>query len=142
MNRSNRTARAVTACLALFLWPGPVAIAADPAHQGPYGEVRELLKTSTSTIGEPLHYPDGAPSIRTVVVTIQPGETTSKHHHASPVFIYMLEGEVSVEYDGHGKRTYRAGDAFMEAMAAPHAATNVGKTPVRILATFLEATAP
>ena len=45
---------------------------------------------------------------------------------------------MSVDYEGHGKKVYRAGDAFMEAMAAPHAATNVGKTPVRILATFLE----
>ena len=45
---------------------------------------------------------------------------------------------MSIDYEGHGKKVYRAGDAFMEAMAAPHAATNVGKTPVRILATFLE----
>ncbi len=46
-----------------------------------------------------------------------------------------------MEYDGVGKRTYRAGDTFMEAMSVSHVATNVGTTPVRILATFLE-TAP
>jgi quercetin dioxygenase-like cupin family protein len=126
--------------LAAFL-VGPSALAADGPSQGPYGSVKELLRTGTSTIGEPLRYPAGAPSVRTVVVTLAPGETTAKHHHDVPVFIYMLEGEVSVDYEGHGKKVYRAGDAFMEAMAAPHAATNVGKTQVRILATFLE-TAP
>jgi quercetin dioxygenase-like cupin family protein len=77
--------------------------------------------------------------VRAVIVTIQPGETTARHQHDTPVFIYMLEGEVSVEYDGRGTRTYRAGDAFMEAMSVRHRATNAGKTPVRILATFLEA---
>ncbi|HET8733653.1 MAG TPA: cupin domain-containing protein [Anaeromyxobacteraceae bacterium] len=57
----------------------------------------------------------------------------------TPVVIYILEGDVSVDYDGHGTKTYRAGDAFVEAVSVPHRATNVGKTPVRILATFLEA---
>jgi quercetin dioxygenase-like cupin family protein len=127
----------VSVALAAFLL-GSSALAADGPSQGPYGSVKELLRTSTSTIGEPLRYPAGTPSVRTVVVTLAPGETTSKHHHDAPVFIYMLEGEVSGDYEGHEKKVYRAGDAFMEAMAAPHAATNVGKTPVRILATFLE----
>jgi quercetin dioxygenase-like cupin family protein len=134
--RSSIRPRVPVALVALLL--GSSAPAADGPAQGPYGSVKELLRTGTSTIGEPLRYPVGTPSVRTVVVTLAPGETTAKHHHDAPVFIYMLEGEVSVDYEGHGKKVYRAGDAFMEAMASPHAATNVGKTPVRILATFLE----
>jgi hypothetical protein len=43
---------------------------------------------------------------------------------------------------GRSEGRAHAGDAFKEAMSAPHATTNVGKTPVRILATFLEATSP
>jgi len=140
MGHPTRAARVAVAFLALAL--GPASLAAEAAPQGPYGSVKEILRTSTSTIGEPLRYPAGTPSIRTVVVTLQPGETTAKHHHGTPLFIYILEGDVSVDYGAHGKRTYRAGDAFMEGMSEPHAATNVGKTPVRILATFLEATTP
>jgi quercetin dioxygenase-like cupin family protein len=123
--------------LAAFLL-GSSVLAADGPSQGPYGSVKELVRTGSSTIGEPLRYPAGTPSVRAVVITVAPGVTTAKHHHDVPVFIYMLEGEVSVDYEGHGKKVYRAGDAFMEAMVAPHAATSVGKTPVRILATFLE----
>jgi quercetin dioxygenase-like cupin family protein len=56
-----------------------------------------------------------------------------------PLFAYILEGELTVDYGEHGKRSYRAGDAFMEAMAIAHHGSNPGSQPVRLLAVYLGA---
>jgi quercetin dioxygenase-like cupin family protein len=60
-----------------------------------------------------------------------------------PLFGWMLEGELTVAYQGAGasetQRTYRPGDALMEAIDTPHNGRNAGPAPVRILAVFLGA---
>ena len=126
--------------LAVLLAAGGSARAqAEAPAPGPYQSVQEVSRATASVVGEPLRYVGGGASVRTAIVTLRPGESTARHRHDSPLFVYILEGDVAVDYEGYGRRIYRAGDAFMEAMDAAHAATNVGKTPVRILAAFLEA---
>jgi DNA-binding beta-propeller fold protein YncE/quercetin dioxygenase-like cupin family protein len=133
------TLRASIAALAALL--AITAHAQAPVPPGPYSAVQELSRTGSTAVGEPIRYGGGHASVRTAVVTLRPGESTARHRHDTPLFVYILEGEVAVDYEGYGRRTYRAGDSFMEAMESAHAATNVGTTPVRILAAFLE-TAP
>ncbi len=130
-----------TAGLILLLASAPVALAQAPAEPGPYQSVKELSRVGSSVVGEPLRYVGGGASVRTAIVSLRPGESTARHRHDSPLFVYILEGNLSVDYEGYGRREYQAGDSFMEAMESSHAATNVGKTPVRILATFLETAA-
>ena len=50
----------------------------------------------------------------------------------------VLEGEITVTYqDPAGTvRTYRAGEALVEAHEVPHAGVNTGAVPVRILVVF------
>jgi quercetin dioxygenase-like cupin family protein len=55
------------------------------------------------------------------------------------MFAYILDGEITVDYGDRGKRTYRKGDAFMEAMDVPHFGADTGTLPVRILAVFMGA---
>ena len=93
-----------------------------------------LLSTGTSIIGETLSYPTTGPAhVTAAIVTLAPGASTIVHKHGVPLFAYILEGELTVDYGEHGKRTYRQGQAFMEAMAAAHAGTNTGSQPVRLL---------
>jgi quercetin dioxygenase-like cupin family protein len=56
-----------------------------------------------------------------------------------PLFAYILDGELTVDYGAHGRRTYRAGEAFMEAMAVTHFGVNTGREPVRLLAVYMGA---
>jgi len=114
------------------------ALAQAPAAPGPYQAVQEVSRSTASAVGEPIRYSGGGVSVRTAIVTLRPGESTARHRHDSPLFVFILEGDVAVDYEGYGRRIYHAGEAFMEAMDAAHAATNVGSTPVRILAAFLE----
>jgi quercetin dioxygenase-like cupin family protein len=56
-----------------------------------------------------------------------------------PLFAYVLEGEITVDYGEHGRRTYRQGEAFMEAMAVAHFGANTGSQPMRLLAVYMGA---
>jgi quercetin dioxygenase-like cupin family protein len=72
-------------------------------------------------------------------VTVAPGEKTIVHRHGVPMFAYVLSGELTVDYGEHGKRTYRQGQALMEAMDVAHDGVNSGAEPARILAVYMGA---
>ena len=102
--------------------------------------VTTLLNTGETVIGQPFDYPEKRPAhVSAVIVTMQPGETTGWHSHDVPMFGYILEGEVTVDYGEKGTRTYRQGDAVMEAIDWPHNGRNSGGIPARILAVFMGA---
>lgn len=114
------------------------AIGAAAAQQAKdYQAVQPLVKTTTTVAGEPIVYPSGAAEISSLIVTVPPGAATGYHKHGAPTYGYILSGEITVDYEGGGKRTYRAGEAFMEAMDVWHEGINRGKAPCRILVVFI-----
>jgi len=130
-----------------FLFPAAVALAActiagdvtarDAAKPG-YPAI-PLLSTGTNVVGETIRYPQGMAHVTAAIVTLAPGGRTIAHKHGVPLFAYILSGELTVDYGTHGTRTYRQGDAFMEAMDVTHFGINKGNTPVRILAVYMGA---
>lgn len=125
---------------ALMMGAALLALASTAASAGEAYPAVELLKTAKTVAGEDIVYPTSGPAkVTALVVTIAPGTETVLHHHPAPMFAYILEGEVSVDYGAAGKRTFRPGDAFMEAMAASHKGVNAGTVPVRILAVSMGA---
>ena len=97
-----------------------------------------LLRTSTTNIGQPIVYPrHGTPEISAMIVTIPPGGATELHTHPVPVIGYILEGELEVRAAGGKVNRYKAGDSFVEALNHPHAGTNIGAGPLRILVTVI-----
>ena len=99
-----------------------------------------LLSTGTTVLGETLHYPTSGPAhVTAAIVTLEPGAKTVLHRHGVPLFAYVLEGEITVDYGDRGTRTYRKGDALMEAMDVPHFGVDAGSKPVRILTVFIGA---
>ena len=103
-----------------------------------YPEVRTILSTGSTIIGEPIGYPAGAPAlISAVEITLQPRQQTGWHTHPVPLFGYILEGELTVDYGPERQRIYRKGDALVEAMNEAHNGRNTGQSPVRILAVFI-----
>lgn len=113
----------------------PLAAPAQEAYP-----TRELLATATTVVGEPLRYPTGTPArVTASIVTIVPGADTPLHRHPVPLVAYILAGELTVDYGSHGKRTFRKGDAFVEAMDVAHRGMNLGTETVSILAVYLGA---
>ena len=83
---------------------------------------------------------DGKDASATVVeVTFEPGQKDSPHHHAGPVFGYVLEGEYEHAIDDEPVKTYKAGDTFYEPSGSVHrvARNPNGKTKTRLLAVIL-----
>lgn len=92
-----------------------------------------LLQAGTTVVGQPIAYPAGKPVITGTIVTMEPGQSTGWHRHDVPLFGYMLEGELTVDYGPHGTRRYVAGEALLEAVATAHNGANTGSTTARVL---------
>ncbi|MBF0305114.1 MAG: cupin domain-containing protein [Alphaproteobacteria bacterium] len=127
----------------LFLAIAAVAMATAPlAPSRAEGyAAAQLLSTTTTIIGEPIVYPTTGPArVTAAIVTVAPGDSTIPHHHGAPLFAYILEGEVTVDYGPpHGVRTLKKGDSMVEALASSHRGRNLGQIPVAILAVYMGA---
>jgi len=62
---------------------------------------------------------------------------TARHQHPVPVFVYVLEGTLTVQADGEQPREYTSGKAFIEDVNHWHQAFNKGTAPVKILVVFM-----
>ena len=99
-----------------------------------------LLSTGVTILGEPIRYPTTGPAhVTASIIALAPGGKTIAHKHGVPLFAYILEGELTVDYGPRGVRTYRAGDTFMEAQDVTHFGENRGTKPVRLLAVYMGA---
>lgn len=97
------------------------------------------VSSSKTVVGEDIVYPRGKAVITSAIVVLAPGEKTIGHRHGVPMFAYMLEGELTVDYGTHGIKVYRQGDSLLEAMNVSHFGRNTGTTTVRILAVYMGA---
>ena len=110
------------------------------AAREPQPRLVTLLASGRTVMDEAIAYPEGAAAnITGVILTLKPGEETGLHTHPVPAFGYLLEGELTVDYEGESARVYRAGDAILEAMAVAHNGRNTGSADMRILAVFMGA---
>ena len=127
--------------IALFVLLALLPAASAPAEEAIAYKtlVTPLIATSQTVIGQPFAYPTGQAKVTAVIVTIPPGGATGWHKHQVPLFGYMLDGVLTVDYGDKGTRVYRPGDSLMEAMNWPHDGANKGDVPVRILAVYLGA---
>jgi len=125
-------------CLAFALLLSSDAAVAEHAAAPAQG-TRAVLSTGTTVTDEPIRYPSGAAHITAVELTLKPGQQTGWHTHPVPLFGYILEGELTVDYGAKGKRTYRKGEALAEAMNEAHNGRNTGRRPLKILVVYIGA---
>jgi len=126
-------AAVLVAGVAIFVWPIRVLAEDQPV-------IETLLETQTTNLGQPIEYPTGnAAKITAVIVTLAPGEETGRHRHAVPLYGQVLSGQVTIDYGDYGSKTYKAGEAFMEAVGTWHNGHNSGDETLRILAIFMGA---
>lgn len=118
--------------------PSPGQTEAKAAPQtGGYPAV-PLLSTGKTILGEKIRYPSaGAAHVTASIFTLEPGGKSMLHKHGVPLFAYILEGELTVNYGKHGTRIYKQGDSLMEAMDVAHFSVNNGDKPVRLLAVYM-----
>jgi quercetin dioxygenase-like cupin family protein len=98
-----------------------------------------VLQSGETIIGQPVVYPTGTPKVATAIVVLPPGKETGWHLHEVPLFAYVLEGEVTVDYGDKGIKLYKTGEGILEGMNWPHNGMNKGTVPARILAVYMGA---
>lgn len=126
----------ISACLSAVFGLGLLTV---PALADGYPAV-PLFSGSKTVMGEQIAYPTTGPAhVNAMIVTIAPGQQTELHKHGVPLFVQVLEGDVTVAYEGHGERTYKQGETFLEAMDVAHRGMNPGNTPVKLLAIYIGA---
>ena len=92
-----------------------------------------LDKVRQTTLQQDLVYPTGAHAeVSSAIVTIPPGTETGWHRHDTPLVVDVLEGVVTVEYDGGIVKEYGPGDTFIEAIGTKHNGRNLGDVDVVI----------
>ena len=95
-----------------------------------------ILQTTVTAIGQPLQFPQSRSQFTGVVIELAPGGEVGRHMHPVPNFVYVLEGEITIEAEGHPVRTYSAGQSFVESVNTWHNGLNRGSAPLRILVVF------
>jgi quercetin dioxygenase-like cupin family protein len=113
----------------------PVARASEPVTPtGPVGfKVTQILETTTTAAGQAIRFPQGETQLTALIAELAPGGQVGRHVHPVPLFAYILEGTLTVEVEGHGTRTFRAGDGFVDVVNLWHNGRNLGDQPVRFL---------
>lgn len=103
------------------------------------GEVssQTILETGQTVIGQDISYPSGPAQITSKIVTIPVGAETGPHIHEYPMFAYILEGEVSVDYGEAGVKTFVKGQSIVEAINYTHNGKNNGSEPTKILVVLM-----
>lgn len=124
------------AVLAILASP---AAAEDLTPQTYQNLLTPLIQGSTDVLGAPLAYPTGTPNVTAATVTIPPGGETGWHEHEVPLFAYVLEGELTVDYGTKGKKVYKAGESVLEAVGWAHNGTNTGTVPMKLVAVYMGA---
>src|SRR5918994_4474854 len=94
---------------------GATALNAQPQQHGPIGlKLTPVLETTTTFTGQPIRFPQGDNQFTAVLAEVAPGGQVGRHMHPVPLFVYMLEGTLSIEMEGHGTHTFSAGQGFAE----------------------------
>ena len=91
------------------------------------------MDTDKTVIGQAISYPSGSPQITSTIVTIPVGAETGPHLHEYPLFVYVMGGEITVDYGDHGIKKFVKGDSFVEAINYTHNGKNNGDEPAEIL---------
>lgn len=116
---------------------GATGLNAQTQQHGPIGlKLTPILETSTTFTGQPIRFPQGDNQLVAVMAEVAPGGQVGRHMHPVPLFVYILEGTLSIEMEGHGTHTFSAGQGMAEVVNAWHNGRNLTDKPVRFLIVF------
>lgn len=133
-----------TTAIAAFLLSGALVLTgcssgseeAAPASSSavPTAPVTLLSAQEKTVLDQAIEYPKRKPAqVSSAIITLLPGQETGMHKHDAPMYAYILDGIVTVEYKDGTIKEFGAGSALMEAIGTWHNGRNLGDVPVRIL---------
>ena len=87
------------------------AVPVNPAHAQTPGLAAPKLVLKENV----LQMPKGdTQEVRVLTASFKPGDKTAFHTHRSPVTVYVLEGQFTLDLEGRAPVVVKAGEAFVE----------------------------
>ncbi len=136
LRRDLAEVQALAACglMALMTFSLKAREPVEPEGYASQIEIVPLLKTSTTSSGAPIKYPQtDSPLVTVLKVTIPPGAETGWHQHPNACYAYLLSGTLTVDIKDHPPKTFRAGEALVEVVDTTHNGINPGPEPAEII---------
>lgn len=100
--------------------------------------IQTIAIINKTAIDQEIVYPTDPALITSKIITIPIGAETGEHIHEIPMFGYMMEGQITVDYGDMGLKTFVKGDTLVEAINYTHNGQNTGNTPAKILVVILD----
>ncbi len=97
---------------------------------------RVLVKTTTTSTGQPLEFPSSAAQVTAVFLELDQGGQTGRVTFLVPIVLYIVEGAVELEIQGQAPRALTAGQVLAAPVNTPIAAVNRTTAPAKILEVF------
>lgn len=118
----------------LLVWLGLwLAAATAAADQAPV-QVEEILRSATTSIGQPIRLPREGAEVVASLYTIAPGARLPVHKHPYARYAYVLSGLLRVVEEKTGQVfEFGPGDFVIEMTDEWHWGSNPGDEPVRLL---------
>jgi quercetin dioxygenase-like cupin family protein len=108
-----------------------------PQSQAGQATVTMVSKDTMTDAGEPITYLSTPnPEVTSAIVALPPGGKTDWMTHPVPGYLYILEGELTVEFEDGHHLVFKAGQAFMQSRTKWHRGINTGAGQMRFLAVF------
>ena len=96
-----------------------------------------IVGAPKTTLGQDFKYPAGQPLIEAFNIDIPVGKQTNLHKHLVPLYIYVVSGDLEVDYGSKGKKIYKPGTSYVEAIDWCHIGKVAGKKPVKVIGVYL-----
>jgi quercetin dioxygenase-like cupin family protein len=99
-----------------------------------------VFKSSTTAAGQPIQFPKTEkPEIAANLVEIAPGGESGWHKHPAPLYLHILEGELTLYLEGQEKPlVFGPGSGSIEPVDLWHNGKNLGSVPLRFLAVYVK----
>lgn len=108
-----------------------------PPDTASQATITMVSKDTQTDAGEPITYLSTAnPEVSSMILSLPPGGKTQWMTHPAPGFVYVLEGELTVEFEDGHRLVFKAGQGFLQARTKWHRGRNEGNTTMRFLAVF------
>jgi quercetin dioxygenase-like cupin family protein len=92
-----------------------------------------VISTTKTAIGQPIVLPAKDAQVIVTVLEIAPGTKLPRHKHPFQRYGYVMQGELTVEYEGGKRQVFHTGDFIVEALDTWHFGANTGSVPVKLL---------
>ena len=122
-----------------LVFPGQAYCLGAHANGGAKIKIKKIMDTEENIIGQKIVYPSGVPRITSEVIEIPPKTAIPWHEHMVPMYAYILDGEIEVDYGDKGTRTINKGGAMIEAVNFPHKGVNNRNKTAKVLVVYVGA---